>query len=176
MNKRGNIAFNVLMWFFKIFFVIIVLFAVVLLIRSFIITELDIFNAEADIFVQKILMSRNGISYTDPDLDRVYPGIIDKVTFESFEIESLLNTSIYYGKDNKKIAANITLKNDAGNTIRSIVYNKNQYHYWKVLLEASWISGPGGVRSKTKQFNVLIKDQDSIQNGFLIIEVIIPNS
>jgi len=176
MNKKGDISFNTILWVPKIIFAIIVLFTIVLLIRSFIVTELDIFNAEADIFVQRILMSRNGISYIDPDLDRTYPGIIDENAFRSVDIDTILNTSIYYGDTNKKIAANITLIRENGEFVRSIIYNPDYFYRWKELLRAHWVRGPGGVRGKTKDIQVLIKEQDRLKNGMLKVEVIIPNS
>jgi len=175
MNKKGNLVFNTLMWIFKIFFVVIVLFTLVFLIRSFISTELDIFNAEADIFIQRLFMSRNGISFYDENIGRLYPGVIDKNSFLLSNIEDRLNYSIYYGIENKRIAANITLMDSQG-TIRSVIYNPDYYDRWKMLVKALWIRGPGGVRPKTKEFNVLIREEGSFKPGILKIEVIIPNS
>jgi len=174
MNKKGAV-FNTLMWFFKIFFLVVVLFTLIFLVRSFIITELDIFNAEADIFIQRLLLTRNGFSYYDEDLDRVYPGIVDLEKFSSVDIDKLLNNSIYYGPENKRIAAGITLRDENDNTIKSIYYNPEYYLWWKEMLEARWIKGPGGVSAKTKKIPVWILG-DGFNNGFLEIEVIIPNS
>ena len=174
MNKKA-VVFNVLMWFFKIFFLIIVLFSLVLLIRSFIITELDIFNAESDIFIQRILMSRTGISYYDKDVDRLYPGIIDIGRFTLPTIERILNESIYFGTENKKIAASLTLKNEIGTTIKTIIFNSDFYFTWEKMYKAQWLKGPGGINVKARKFEVLIKGTE-LKRGSLDIVVIIPNS
>ena len=178
MNKKGNVVFNGLMWIIKIIFLVAVLFSLVFLVRSFIVTELDIFNAETDIFVQRILLSRNGVSYIDEDLDRLYPGIVDMDKFLSPDFEDILNHSIYFGEVNKKIASNITLLDEDGDTIRTVIYNPEYFFRWKEMLEAQWLRGPGGVGGKKKQFQVLIKSADSadLRPGLLIVEVVIPNS
>jgi hypothetical protein len=172
MNKKAT-TFNTLMWIFKIFFLVIVLFTVVLLVRSFIVTELDVFNAEADIFMQRVIMSRNGISYYDSDIDRLYPGIIDMTKFG--KLNEILNSSISYGDENSKIAANFILVDEKNTTVAAAVFNPYFYERWKQMLNAQWIKGPGGVKSTTKQISVLIKGNE-LKKGILITEIIIPNS
>jgi len=174
LYKKG-VVFNVLMWFFKIFFLVIVLFTLILLIRSFIVTELNVFNAESDIFIQRIMLSRDSISYYDVDIDRVYPGIIDLDKFTSATIDKVLNDSVYYGTENKKIAASFTLKDESDNVIKSITYNPDYFSRWKEMYEAQWMNGPGGVGAKAKRFEVLIKGTE-LKRGFLEIVVILPNS
>lgn len=174
LTKKA-VVFDVLSWFFKIFFLIVVLFSLVLLVRSIIVTELDIFNAEADLFIQRVLLSRNSISYYDQDIDRLYPGIIDLDKFMSPNINEILNLSMYYGIENDKVAAALTLKDDTGVILRTIIYNPDYYARWKEMLTASWIKGPGGVRGKTKSYEVLIKGTE-LRRGTLEIEVILPNS
>ena len=57
-NKKSQITQLVMYYIPRIFFTIIVLFSVITLIRGYIVTQVDIHEAEAEIYAQSILFSK----------------------------------------------------------------------------------------------------------------------
>ena len=60
-NKRGQISEEVMLFIPRIIFLIAVLFAVVLLVKVFLITNIDIRQVEANVLVNRILYSKEGL-------------------------------------------------------------------------------------------------------------------
>lgn len=177
MNKRAIISFEMLMWIPRILFLVIVMFSVVILIRSFVVEKVDVTELEANIFANRLLYSQNSISFVDEDTERVYPGIIDLTKFNSKEMESLLLKSIFYGDNNRKVGAKITLKNPEDNKDTSLFYNRAFYDEKRTLID-SWgnAKGPGASTSFIKKLDVLILEKSKLHNGILTLDIIIPNS
>ena len=62
-KKRGVISGEVVFMIPKLIFLTAVLFAVVILVKLFIITTTDIRRVESDILISRLLYSPNGLSY-----------------------------------------------------------------------------------------------------------------
>ena len=71
------------MWVPRILFLVVVMFTVMILIRSYVATTIDTSELEANIFISRILYSPNSISYFDSDIGRTYQGVIDINKFKS---------------------------------------------------------------------------------------------
>ena len=176
MDKKGIITFEMMMWIPRIIFLVAVMFAVVILVSSFVTEKVDVQELEANTFANRVLYSPNTISYRDEDTGRVYPGIIDLSKFKT-DAEDKLSKSIYYGNNNRKIAAKITLKNLDNSEENLVFYNDAFYKEMKVLVDLGHTEGPGGARSYIKILDVLILEKpDALHKGILILDVIIPNS
>ena len=128
-KKKASISFQSLIWVFRIIFIIIMCFSVIFMIGAFISTHIDVFEAEADIFFQRLVHSKNGISYYDEEIDRLYSLVIDidKIKSDSFEEE--LGKAIYYGDENKQVGARIHVQDLEKNINITLFYNKDFYHY-----------------------------------------------
>ena len=113
-SKKGQISEEVLLSIPRIIFLIAILFAVVLLVKVFIITTVDISQIEANILISRLLYSKDGLSFYDESVNRLYPGIVDINKFKQLSTanpNALDNIAINYGLDNPIIAAKIILKN-----------------------------------------------------------------
>ena len=178
-NKRSLISGEVIMFIPQIIFLIAVLFAFVILVKSLVVTAIDVRPVDASILVERMLFSRNGISYYDEGIGRLYPGIIDLGKFKeisgqtdrSYTLEEdarsdLDEEVISYGSDSFLIAANLTLTLEGGERI-SAYYNKKWFDRWKPRTIIS-LCGPGAVRQFIKTRNVLVKEGDTISYGSLI--------
>lgn len=175
-SKKGDQTFNVLTFmFFRVGFLLVVFFFLVFLYKSYIVTTLDVSDLEAQVFMHSILNSKNGIILEDADIGRSYPEIIDLSRFNDQTMESMLQNSISYGKENRHIAAKFTLKDPDNKLMKEIVYNKEWYDRWHILAKTR-VRGPGGAKETIKPFYVLIKDNNNLQEGILEISVAIPNS
>jgi len=161
--------------FFRVGFLLVVLFFLVFLYRSFILTTVDVSNLESQIFMHNMLNNKNGIIFTDEDIDRSYPEIIDLSKFNNENIGPTLSNSISYGDENRHIAAKLTLKDKNNQVIKEIIYNEKWYGIWHTLAKTE-VRGPGGAKEITKLFYILIMDGDNLQKGILEISVTIPNS
>lgn len=170
--KKAQISFNMIAWLPKLFFLLIVIFSIMILVMSHITWEVDTADAQMDIFMQQLLYSRNSLAYVDPDTDRVYPGIVDLGIFE-IGIEERLSKSVFYGEENRIIAAEIVLKDLNGNVEEKISYNPEFFAEKKVLLEAGWPKGKGGIESKQHTTYVLIKNGTNIMEGILNATIIL---
>ena len=174
-SKKGIVTFNVLHFIIRLFFLIIVMVIVVMLVRMLIVSEVDIFEAESQLFVQRLLYSQNSISYFDNELGRAYPGIINLEKFKSSTISEVFAKANYYGEDNTQIAAKLKLSDKFGNEIAVADYNKLLFDR-KMPIAKTFYPGPGGAKMQTRELNVLIKDKDKLEKGTLNVEVVIPNS
>lgn len=167
------ISFNVLMFgIIRVFFLIVVIFAILILIRMYIVFSVDTFDAETEIIYNRFLYSVNGISYYDYKINRLYPGIIDVKRLDS----SILNKSADFGED-PHIGAMFVLKNIRKEVKKTVFYNKVLYEEKIRLFRGGMTEGPGGARAVKKENYVLYRDNDgSTKQGFLEVEIVIPNS
>lgn len=175
-NKKAITTFEVLMWIPRIIFLVVIMFAIMILIRSYVTTTIDTSELEANVFINRILYSPTGISYFGSDINRTYPGIIEFDKFKSQVTEKFLEKSVYYGKINRKIGAEFLLEDLSENTKTVVFYNEDFFKEQKKLVDAGLTEGPGGARGYTKKYDVLISKNNILYKGILTIEVVIPNS
>ncbi len=173
MNKKG--AFETILNFFRLLFLIVVFFSLYFLVRAFITQHIDTFETESNLLTNRIFLSKE-LNYYDQDIKRLYPGIIDLEKFTSQDFERNILNSIYYGKINSEASAKITLLDidSGGEYVYEAYYNKDLYNEKKVLVEAKLI-GKGSAQRLDSNFYVLIKGKDKLKRGMLKIEAILPN-
>jgi len=183
-NKRSLISGEVILFIPRIMFLIAVLFAFVILIKTLIITSVDVRDIESRILVERMLFSRDGILYYDKGIERLYPGIIDFEKFKKInlltdrsytpndDVKSFLDKEIIYydsgtihGSENILIAASLTLAREGEPDI-SIYYNKKWYDRW---IPKAGFKGPAGIKKFESKRNVLVKEgnPDSLSSGTL---------
>jgi hypothetical protein len=168
-SKRSVISGEMIMAIPQIIFLIAVLFAFVVLIKVYIITQIDVGQVDSNIFINRILLSQGVISYYDEGLDRTYPGII---SLEGFQEVSASNPNkldqeiISYGGDNPILAAKMTLKKEGYADIAAY-YNKENFDRWEPKALPDVKGGPGSVKAFQRQRYVLIKDGDDLSPGIL---------
>ncbi len=134
--------------------VILIVAAVLLIIRAYIVTNVDIRDTETRIFAARIHYAPTSIILFDNDLNRAFPGIIDLEKFNDF---TLMNSIVI--NDNSFIAAKLSLYNLDGKPIKSAYFDQVWYERWEPLAE-SRIGGPGGADKFTFTRNVLFKGED----------------
>lgn len=183
-GKKALFTFNMAYMVIRLIFLVIVLFSVIMLVGMFLKINADTFYVEADLFAQSLIYSPHGISYYNPLLYKIQPGIIDKTEFTSGITESRINNhSFYYGKKNKHLAVKITLQDTEGNINDTIYYNKGEgkahgYKFWDPIAKAE-IEGEGAARYLPKTIPVLIREnsgQNVIYNaGSISFEITMPN-
>ena len=174
MNKKATISGEVITFIPKIIFLIAVIFAFVLLVKVLLVTKVDVRQVEADILVNRILLSQNGISYYDESVKRLYPGVIDLKKFQEIGKgnPNTLDTGIItYGSDNPIISAKITLKQASKEDI-SIFYNKDRFDKWEPRALPG-IKGAGAFNSFKDKKYVLVKEGDVIFPAVLEFFVVI---
>ena len=173
-NKRSLISGEMIMVIPKIIFLIAVLFAVVILIKVFIVTHIDVRQVDANLFVNRVLLSKVAISYYDEDIGRVYPGIVSLKRFQeisSINPNALDEEIISYGADNPILAAKMNLSREGYADIVAY-YNKENFDRWEPRVLPGVKGGPGSVKSFQKQKYVLVKDGDALLPGILDFFVI----
>lgn len=118
-NKKQNICFGkkaqtfkLMFWiFFEFALILIVLLYIVAIVHSYVLIEFDTGELQRELFVQNLLHSPDGISYTDLTSGKVYPGIINLDDFKNTDaMESKLKAAFSYGDRNPVITASMTLK------------------------------------------------------------------
>jgi len=175
-NKKGNVTFEFLMWIPRLVFIVIVMFAIMVLIRSYVTVTIDISELQANLFVNRVLYSPTAISYFDKDIERLYPGIIDFDKFKLQTNEKFLEKSVYYGEKNTEIGAKLVLKDLSENAELTTFYNEGFFKEQKKLVDSGLTEGPGGARGYNKKYNVRIFKNNDLHEGILTVEVVIPNS
>lgn len=170
INKKAQISHTVLKSILWFFFLIVVLLSIVFLVRGYITVVIDTKDIEADLFYSEVLFTREGISYYDTIIDRVYSGIIDINKFNN----EVFSRSISYGSENYFISANFSLIDQDGIEIGSFVYNEEWYKKWKPLTKR-YLPGPGSATKIQKRSYVLVKQGTDIVPATLYAEIIYSN-
>ena len=172
-GNRAGINFESIIWIPRIIFIIVIMFLVMTLVRSYVSTVIETSDIKADLFSNRLIYSPNSISYYDGSIKRAYPGIIYLAKFNS---DDFLDKSIYYGEKNREIGAKVVLKDFSDGKEYTLFYNKNFFSEQKRLADAGLTEGPGGAKSYTKKYNILVMKDNLLNNGTLTIDIAIPNS
>lgn len=168
-NKKSVISGEIIMAIPQIIFLIAVMFAFVALIKVFIITQIDVRQVEANIFINRVLLSKGAISYYDANIDRVYASIVNLQRFReisSANPNALDQEIISYGTDNPILAAKMTLKREGYEDLVAY-YNKEKFDRWEPKLLPGIKGGPGSVEAFKRQRYVLVKDGTNLMPGIL---------
>lgn len=172
-NKKGDISAEVIFMIPKIIFLTAVLLAVVILVKVFIITTIDVRQTESNILIERILNSRD-VSYFDDGLKRVYPGIIDIDKFKHISAANpniLDNAIISYGSNNQIISARMTLKQEKKDNIVAF-YNKAKFDDWEPRVLSTVKGGAGSVKAFAEQKYVLVRENGQLSPAILEFYVI----
>lgn len=165
MNKRG-IAFNQLIKFAELILMVIVLIALHFCIRGAVATLYDTSSAEAVSYINNMLYSKDGIMHYDPDIDRVYPGMISR--FESPVLDRSMKVNITAALP----AAKLTLIDAESGTESVIYWNEKWYGRLK---EKAGFKGQGSPHQRTENLMVHVLNPDrSLSPAYLTIEVLVP--
>lgn len=173
MNKKAQqlsyYALTILRFVWLIVLVVIILF----LIAGFSRKEIDHYDTEAHLIYYSLLHSKTGISYFDPDTERVYPGIVPYSIFKDKLIDYNLERNFKYSKE--KMAFKITLSYN--NEKRDIIVGKC-YNLWDGILTATGSrksKGVGGAIRNTFSRPILFRINDKLERGNMELDIILSN-
>lgn len=177
-SKKAINSYEMLMWVPRVIFLVVVMFVIMTLIKTYVTTTIDVSELQANVFTNRLLYSPNGISYLDQEINRIMPGIIDIEKFkqEKDAKENFLEKNIFYGNNNREIAAKLKLDNLNEKQEYILFYNEKFFEEQSIIADSGFTEGPGGARKYTKIYDVVIYDQIDHSQGVLRIEVVIPNS
>lgn len=167
MNK-AQVSFTILQTIPRLIFLIIVLFSVIYLVRGYVADNLNVQKVQAEVFVNRIIYSPNGISYYDKELETTTPSLIDPKLLTNANLENLMNY-----KDDTFIAGKVILFDIQDKQIASAIYNEKAYNRWTPLIGQE---GIGGVTQFKKSVLVTFINEGKIRQGMLKFEVLMPGS
>ncbi len=175
-GKKGFIDTTWIFLFYRFIVVLAVAIAMVILVKTYIATEIDIQKTHADLFVHNLLNAKDGLSYYDPTIDRVYPNIISLTAFQdTTTLEEKLMERMDYG-EHPLIAAELQLFTSEGEALGAVYYNKEWYERWIVLARVFW-KGAGSTTAYAENKTVLLRsDAGTLKQGILQLIVVMPNS
>jgi len=162
--------------FFNIPVALGVAIAMAILVKTYITTDIDIQEMHADLFAYNLLNEKDGLSYYDSSLDRVYPGIIAVSAFQdTATLEKKLVQRMNYG-DHILIAAELQLFTSEDELLGTAYYNKEWFNRWIVLARIFW-EGAGSTTAYAQNKTVLLRyDDGTMKPGILQLIVVMPNS
>jgi hypothetical protein len=182
LNKKGLSFYTVMFAFFRMAILMLVVLAIVILIRQFIVSTVDISQAESEIFYNNLVSSPNALAYTDPVTHRVYPRKISIAEFSNTKpMEEKLAQSFW--ADKPGIAARCALFNVttggkidfAGKTVEPVYFNRLKYISW-IELSKTKAKGLGGAKEWLVKQDVLLIWEGKEVPAMLEVSVTIPNS
>lgn len=152
---------NMVEYISKIFIVIVLFFAIILLIKTGIQSDIDTVEAESNIFYYRLIYSNAGISYYDPISNRVHPGVIDIASvMDTASIEQKLADHILFSdKDQGQVAAKIQIFDKNGKNITEFYLNRNRYEALIPLTTGG--TGPGAAHRTEHGIYVLLADTNA---------------
>jgi hypothetical protein len=152
----------------RMLFMVFVAISVVFLVFKFVALSVDVKPAEGNILLNRLISSPGCLAYTDRELNRSYPGIIDMARFSS----SYLDNCTYYGESNDFAAANLTLVTIGTGAVSSAYYNEEGY---LILFPRAGLGGSGGSTLFEEKRYVLMMDESGIKGGLLTVQLVLPN-
>lgn len=168
MNKKAQVSFTILQTIPRLIFLIVVLFSVIFLVRSYVIDNLNVQDVQAEVFINRIIYSENGISYYDEEIKTITPGVINPGLITNENLDKLMDY-----KDDSFIAGKVILLDIKNNKIASAVYNEKTYNRWTPQIVPV---GMGGINEFKKTIAVTFIDEDKIRQGILKFEVLLPGN
>lgn len=176
MNKKGFLGEAWLFLFYRFIIVLFVAIAMIVLVKTYIVTEINIQETQADLFMYNTLNSKEGLSYYDEDLERSYPDLISVSDFQdTAALEEKLDARMDYGEQ-QLIASELTLFTADGEKLGTAYYNKDWYERWIILAHTFW-GGKGSATEYTANKTVLLLSADGTKKpGILQFSVVMPNS
>jgi hypothetical protein len=159
MNKKGYGQMpDVMNYLWKIFLIIIVFIFVLIVANSALNMSFDTFETEANILSYRLLYSKDGISYYDPEVERVYPGIIDLEKFvDTKQIEEKLIETIDYTADPDHLVARMEIFDNELWNLEPVYLNRKYFLRWYPIAMAEG-KGKGAASIIEKTYYVLLKD------------------
>ena len=171
MNKRASLlhlTFNIGMLIPRLVLMVFATLSFVMLIRYFLILNIDVSEAQSQILINRFVYSPNCFSYTNPEFNRAYPGVVDLQRFD----QKVLAECVYYGERNDYAAAKLVLRFFDTDEEVTLFYNQEGYDVWLPRVN---MKGPGGAELFGDEKYVLVKDGENFRRAILDVEVLIPN-
>ena len=168
MNKKAQVSFTILQTIPRLIFLIVVLFSVIFLVRGYVVDNLNVQDTQAEVFINRIIYSENGISYYDEELKMTTPGIINPKLITNQNLDNLMDY-----KDDSFIAGRVILLDIKNIEIASAIYNEKTYNRWTPLIGQK---GIGGVTEFKRSIAVTFIDGVKIRQGILKFEVLLPGN
>jgi hypothetical protein len=169
IGKKGLSFYVIVFSFFRMAILMAVVFAIVLLVRQFISSSVDVSPAEAEILAHNVMLA---ISHTDPVTHRVYPGKISVDSFTNAELDKRMSST------RRGMACKVSIVDFDNMLVKyqerelePIFLNRDDYLRWIVLAKARAL-GSGGVTEYIIWRNAVFMGEKAIVQ----ISITIPNS
>lgn len=169
MNKKA-ISFDMLQWLMRLLFLTVVIFSVVLLLNVYTTKKLDVKELQAEILINRLILSPDGISKFDYVSGRVIPLIIEDLSLQENKdkMEQKLMQTIKYDKKNF-IAAKMEIFENQESVLATFYYDQSTYEN---IAPRTWIEGIGGALSYERIFPVIYKGE----SRYIKIIAVVSNS
>ena len=165
-NKRGITTFNVTMMIPRILFLMLVVFVIVLFVRYSVVNSFDISSTQAEIAVERLLYSADGISYYDMAIDRSYPLIINPEKCETSYLDKVFSA--------KNIAVRLVIYKDEL-PLKTCYINEDWYYNWQPRTSTR-VRGSGVVKKYVLEKPVFIMQNGKLSQGLAEFNVLIPQT
>jgi len=152
----------------RLLFMVFVAVSIVFLVFKFVALSVDVKEAEGNILINRLISSPGCLAYTDRELNRSYPGIIEMDRFNA----SYLDSCAYFGESNDFAAAKLTLVTLGTGRTNSTYYNEDGY---VLLYPKAGLEGSGGARQFEESRYVLLMEGSSLKRAILTVQLVLPN-
>ncbi|MFH0979061.1 MAG: hypothetical protein V1837_07220 [Candidatus Woesearchaeota archaeon] len=159
MNKKSEISDYMIAFVPRFLFLVVMLVSIYFLVHTYVKTEVDTFDAESALFVDRLIYSRDGLCQMSQG--QVTPGIIDASRLQY--LESNLTKNIVY-PDSRHIAAKVSIKDMGSAELFSFYYNKDWFDRWIVL---SKYSGSSASTVSRRSLYFLLKGKSELDKLLL---------
>ena len=169
MNKKA-ISFDMLQWMMRLLFLTVVIFSVVLLLNAYTTKKLDVKELQAEILINRLILSPDGISKYDYVSGRSIPLVIEDLSLQESKdkMEQKLMQTINYDKKNF-IAAQMEIFENQEIILVTFYYDKATYEN---IAPRTWMEGIGGALKYERIFPVIYKDK----SAYMKISAVVSNS
>jgi len=174
MKRNAQISSEFVLFIPKIIFLVAVIFAFVLLVKTLLVSHVDVRDIESSVLLNRMLFSPALLIYQDPISGRYYPGVIDLGKFTSYAKTNpnvLDSELLSYGAENPIIAVQMILK-QSNNPDVVVYYNKEKFDKWEPRALSTIKGGTGSVKSFKERKYVAVYDGASFSPALLDFYII----
>lgn len=158
----SGIMYESFSWIYKVVITLVVAAAAIWIVGGSIANDINTYEVQKQLLISRVLYSPESIWYTD-DSGMLHPGVVDAANFNQERMDAGFEYPDRYG------GAKLSLVRKTGE--ENIYIEKETYTFYKNQFENRI---RGGGHAETHLYPVVIRTGEQMENGYLILEVALP--
>ncbi len=173
LGKKGFVD-DLIYWVPKLIYYNIVFFVLLIMIFSFMAMRVELKEAEARAYLNRVIFSQDSIYYYDDELERSYPGIVDIKKFNDNTLNLSMDFRSAIESENTYLAMSLNITYQRPGMENAVAYHNGKWY--DRFLPRVGKRGKGGARMWQEDYFVTVMDeQGNLEPGTMNVRLLMPN-